>query len=106
MYSDKNFRPLVSMSVKSDVRKTADNQSVTFGDDPEVFSISKIEFKHANPTLPMIVAGLEAGHCLGQVYDEEIYRHKQNYSLKKHWKGSSWIGIMIPMLTWRPCDMN
>ena len=95
MYSDKNFRPLVSMSVKSDVRKTADNQSVTFGDDPEVFSISKIEFKHANPTLPMIVAGLEAGHCLGQVYDEEIYRHKQNYSLKKHWKGSSWIGIDI-----------
>lgn len=95
MFTDKNFRPIVSMSVKCDVRKTPDNQNITFGDDPTVYSISKIEFKHIRLTLPMIVAGLEAGHCLGQVYDEEIYRHKQNYSFKKHWKGSSWIGIDI-----------
>lgn len=95
MFTDKNFRPIVSMSVKCDVRKTPDNQNITFGDDPTVYSISKVEFKHINPTLPMIVAGLEAGHCLGQVYDEDIYWHKHGFSFKKHWKGSSWIGIDI-----------
>ena len=83
MYSDKNFRPLVSMSVKSDVRKTADNQSVTFGEDTIAYRISTLEFRNTDSsrvTLEMIVAALEAGHCIGQVYDVATYRRKYGFS--------------------------
>ena len=98
MITDKNFRPLVSMSVKNDVRKTPDNQCITFGDDPIAYKISTLEFKNTNSskvTLETIVTALEAGHCIGQVYDVPAYRRKYKFSFNQHWRGSSWIGVDI-----------
>ena len=98
MITDNNFRPLVSMSVRNDVRKTPDNQSITFGDDPIAYKISTLEFKNTDSskvTLETIVTALEAGHCIGQVYDVPAYRRKYKFSFNQHWRGSSWIGVDI-----------